>query len=180
MQKKKKTRSLTTYLKYRDEMKSGDLLLFSPDSYLGGVIEWRTGYDITHIGFLFRHEFIDNHVLSLEALENGICFNRLSRRISNYEGQIYWLPLKEDYDCYRNDLSKIAFLCSFSKFPIGTLVSNFISPTIVDYQKMLCSEYCYYPYMLNNMVVWRRKMPYPGEFEKLDIFKNRVLITNDD
>lgn len=178
----RKKRSLKKYLKHRDEIRSGDLLLYSPNTTLGKIIEFKTKYEITHIGFVFRHPIIDNHIMSLEQLENGTTLCRLSKRIQHYheKGKIYWLPLKEEYNCYRDDLLKTAILSASSTFPNRSLLSNFIAPTLVDYEKMLCSQHCFIPFEKWILGFTSHKKPYPGEFEKINIFRDKVLLTTED
>ena len=88
---------LTEYLKYREKIRTGDAILWKGK----GIISWliRRWSKYSHASLVIRlHKYKDfvNRVFMVEALSHGLKLTLLSKRIKDYDGEVFWLPVKMD------------------------------------------------------------------------------------
>lgn len=85
------------YQDARKQMAPGDLIAFSGNGLVSRIIRWRTRSKISHVGVVSRINEGANRVMVHESTSlrgtKGVQTNRLSQRIQEYNGKVYWYPL---------------------------------------------------------------------------------------
>lgn len=89
--------NLTLYEAIRPNLKTGDLLFFSGDHWLSGLIRWRSRSAWSHVGMVVRLEEINRVFLVESILETGVRMVPMSFVYKNYggnnkayEGRVAW------------------------------------------------------------------------------------------
>lgn len=182
----KTLKDLADYYKWRDNMKTGDLLLWRSNSVLGKLIRWFSKADVNHAGLVFHfNEFKDlkNRRIIIEALEKGLEPSLLSERLEIFDGNVWWYALKDEFDPYRNRIGDWATQQAFQypkpKYDYGSLFKQAVARVSCDARNFFCSEYCYmvwfeaagYP-----LVPLVEHAPRPGDLPALGIFKQKQQI----
>jgi len=170
---------LETYLKYRPQMKTGDLLLWKSRSVIGWLIRLFSRGNVNHAGLVLDlHEFA--HLIdrrwTLEALEPGIVLHLLSRRLGKHDGSVWWYPLKDDYDYCRLDLGAWAIEKVGTPYDYGSLFKNALGRVSADANKFFCSEYAYMAYRENGINLDFEKAPRPADMPSFGIFEEPIQI----
>ena len=86
------------YREVRDQMRPGDVIAFAGRGLVSRAIAWRTRTHITHVGVVDRVERNgDTRVLVTESTSLdgriGVVTSYLGKRVLEYSGEVYWLPL---------------------------------------------------------------------------------------
>lgn len=85
-----------SYSRKRASMKAGDLIVFSGRGWISKLIKLSTWSNVSHVGVI-RKVDNDGRVEVMESTSlngiSGVQVNRLSRRVAEYRGHIWWLPL---------------------------------------------------------------------------------------
>lgn len=140
---------LTYYEPCRPHLRTGDLLQWSSSSALGWLIRKVTSSKVNHTGMVVRFTEYEgdqnavNRRFTLEALENGIALNLISRRFESYEGKCYWYPLLPIYGDKRSLLGSAALKYSGVKYDYRSLFKNILGKVSANAKKLFCSEYVY-------------------------------------
>lgn len=151
------------YNDIKDQIQPGDIIAFSGKTYVDEIIKFTTRSNVSHIGIVLKSsdlpynknlECDENQIM--EALFSSVIINCLENRIENYDGAIWWLPLKESirtkmnikkyYDFILQQQSKKydipeaikSAIDIFDKFPF-CLLKKF-TYNIEDISKVFCSE----------------------------------------
>ena len=89
--------NLAHYESIRSELKTGDLLFFSGDHWLSGLIRWRSKSAWSHVGVVIRIEEMNRVFLVESILETGVRMVPMSFVFKNYigtnkpyEGRVAW------------------------------------------------------------------------------------------
>ena len=195
-------KKLARYLEVRDQIKTSDGMLWAGESILGKAIKFITKSDVNHFSVVFD-EFsyeVSERKYQLEALKYGIDLTILSDSILGYNGKVYWLPIKEEYEDWRVDLARW-FLQQEGrgvKYDYKSLVMNLFGRTLYGTKSMFCSEFGYlgwrYVYIKKVLGVENEeeidmllcdkethifnfnKAPRPNDMEDMNVWKDRVLI----
>jgi hypothetical protein len=149
----------------RSEMKAGDVIAFSGKGNFSDIIKWATRAAVSHVGVILQSQLlIDgtlqqgffNQIIESTSLNgfSGVCISRLSDRLDTYEGEIWWLPLREnihaamdkkkfydflihqDHKEYDMPQAVKSALDALDKVPIaGSATHN-----VEDFSRFFCSE----------------------------------------
>lgn len=95
------------YQEARPQMKAGDVIAFSGKGHFSEIIKWATRAPVSHVGVILQSRLlIDgdpqagmfNQIIESTSLNgfSGVTISRLSDRLETYEGEIWWLPLRDD------------------------------------------------------------------------------------
>lgn len=96
------------YNTIRNQMRAGDVIAFSGKGDVSEIIKWATKSDVSHVGVILQSKLlIDekpqagyfNQVIESTSLNgfSGVSISRLSDRLVNYDGEIWWLPLDDEF-----------------------------------------------------------------------------------
>jgi hypothetical protein len=99
-----------TYESVRFRMKTGDVIAFSGKGAFSNIIKWRFGTDCSHVAIVYSEEvgsfgkvvmIVESTTLTTLAdaqtgdLVKGVQLHFLSKRLDSYDGDAWWVPLKE-------------------------------------------------------------------------------------
>jgi hypothetical protein len=88
-------------------MKAGDVIAFSGKGNFSEIIKWATRAAVSHVGVILQSKLqidgepqsgIFNQIIESTSLNgfSGVIISRLSDRLDTYDGEIWWLPLRQD------------------------------------------------------------------------------------
>lgn len=94
------------YGQVRNKMRAGDVIAFSGKGDFSEIIKWATRSDVSHVGVILQSKLlIDdkpqagffNQIIESTSLNgfSGVSISRLSDRLVNYDGEIWWLPISD-------------------------------------------------------------------------------------
>jgi len=164
---------LTRYRAVKEQMKTGDLLQWRSNSTVGTLICWWTGYEVSHSSLILRlseYEGEERHRFTTEAISKGTVLSLLSRRLEHFDGNLWWYPLKEDWDKKRTFIGEMALGLIGIKYDYKNLLKQIFGKISADIEQLWCSEYVYVCYGYSGIA------PYPGELSKLGIHKEGVQL----
>lgn len=153
------------YQDARSEMKPGDVVAFSGKGDFSEIIKWATRSKVSHVGVILQSQLlIDgdtqkgmfNQIIESTSLNgfSGVAISRLSDRLETYDGEIWWLPIRNDIHAKMDKQKFYDFLIhqerkpydmpqavksaidAFDKVPlVGKLTHN-----TEDFARFFCSE----------------------------------------
>ena len=82
-----------SYEEIRENMKPGDVIAFSGQKLHSNAIKIFTDSIVSHVGVIFSPKPPFNRVA--EATTSGVTITKLSERVCNYGGKMWWLPLSK-------------------------------------------------------------------------------------
>lgn len=97
---------IASYSEVRDRMQPGDVIAFSGKGNFSEIIKWATRASVSHVGVILQSKLlIDddpqegklNQIIESTTLDgfSGVSIGRVSDRLAQYEGEVWWLPLSE-------------------------------------------------------------------------------------
>lgn len=164
---------LAKYKEVKDRMKTGDLLQWRSNSIIGWLIRWRTKSDVNHSSLVIRlseYEGMERRRYTTEALEHGIILNFLSRRLEQHDGNVWWFPLKDEWNEKRQAIGENAMALIGIPYDYQSVMSQIFGKVSTDAQALFCSEYCFIAYGFEGTA------PTPADMPDLGIFKEGVQI----
>jgi uncharacterized protein YycO len=168
---------LTLYEKYRQEMQTGDALLYRSSTWLGWAIRlFSPRYN--HAGLVVRlnqYEGAECRVWTLEALEHGVVLNYLSRRLIDTKGEVWWYPLKTSYNAERPRVGEYALTQSGQPYDYKSLFKNILGRVSANARELFCSELAFLSWQYAG-IVKGSKAPRPGDIPGLGIFLDPIKI----
>lgn len=116
----------TTYDKIRSRIQLGDIIAFDGRSIYSWLVRTGTGARISHVGIACKTKVASYGHSIMEICESvkqgedhetgqpitGVTRNRLSSRIANYNGEVYWFPLSPAARAALDYRAAISFLLS--------------------------------------------------------------------
>ncbi len=93
-----------TYQKARPQMKPGDVIAFGGKGHFSEIIKFATRSGVSHVGVILQTQVRDdqeehffNQIIESTSLNgfNGVQISRFSDRYDQYEGELWWLPLRK-------------------------------------------------------------------------------------
>lgn len=95
------------YQEARARMKAGDVIAFSGKGDFSELIKWATRSNISHVGVILQskllidqqaQEGIFNQIIESTSLNgfSGVLISRLTDRLNTYDGEIWWLPIRQE------------------------------------------------------------------------------------
>ena len=106
------------YDEVRNEMRTGDVIVFGGKSVLSRMIMWLTKSNVSHAAVVVQtrlRDAKDNHFdnLIVESTKRGgyygVIVSPASEVIKRYEGNVWWLPLQQRPE-FRNNIELTNFL----------------------------------------------------------------------
>lgn len=175
---------LDIYYKVRPKMGSGDLMEFASHSFIGSAIRFFTKQDVNHTAIMWhvdQFKSVRDRKFIMEALNDGIELNLISCRLKDYEGEVYWYPLKEEYHQYRDEVASICLLAEGRtdeiRYDFRSLVRQMWTKVSVDVEKhSFCSEFAQWVLQQAGILQELESALRPGEFNQLGIYHPRIKI----
>ncbi|MBU1239296.1 MAG: hypothetical protein KJ630_10410 [Proteobacteria bacterium] len=94
-----------TYAEARNQMKPGDVIAFGGKGNFSQLIKFATCSDVSHVGVILQTKVVEdttdrffNQIIETTTINgfNGVNISRLSARLTDYTGEIWWLPLSSE------------------------------------------------------------------------------------
>jgi hypothetical protein len=168
---------LTLYEKYRGEMKTGDCLLYRSNEILGKLIRvFSRGFN--HAGLVLRldeYQGKENRVWTMEALGHGVVLNFLSRKLADYNGEVWWYPLLPVYNDKRQATGEFACIQAGTPYDYGSLFKNIAARVSANARKLFCSELVFLAWRY-ALIAFGKTAPRPGDIPALGIFKEPIQL----
>lgn len=90
------------YHEIRKDIQDGDVIAFGGKGAVSNLIKLFTRSNVSHVALVLKSVLETGERLNL-IIEStildgysGVVVNRLSNRLKNYDGEVWWLPLKQD------------------------------------------------------------------------------------
>lgn len=160
---------ICTHNRYQDirkHIKPGDIIAFNGRGRFSRIVQLATGAPVSHIGIVcisLVQYYGHNTVEIMESVREGedpetgepitgVTRNRLSTRIANYDGRVWWLPLSDQSRATLDYTSAVRFLMSVMGRPydlpqailsaIDALddFADKLTYAVEDYSALFCSE----------------------------------------
>lgn len=164
---------ISKYLELKDQMKTGDLLQWRSNSVIGALIRWKTDSTVNHSSLVLRlteYEGLERRRFTTEALSNGTVLSLLSRRLEQFDGEVWWHPLIDSWNEKRQAIGEAALSLIGIPYDYQSIADQVFSKVSADAQSLFCSEYCFLAYGFKGQA------PAPGDMIRLGIFKEGVKI----
>jgi len=97
--------SVITYEEAREKMQPGDVIAFSGKGNVSEVIKLFTKSEVSHVGVVYKTKQVNdvdpnrymNTLMESTSLDgfSGVIMTRLSDRVRDYDGNLWWLPLSQ-------------------------------------------------------------------------------------
>ena len=166
--------SLELYDKVRDQMKTGDVLLWHHNSLIGKWIQAKTKSSFNHASMVIRlqeYEGADSRRWTQEAVVPHVTLTFLSRALPVYNGDVWWFPLKDEWEEKRRDIGTRALDLVGIPYDEWGLVKQLFGRTFIELRRLFCSEDVAYCLGYDKGIA-----PWPGEIAKLGIYKESIKI----
>ena len=167
---------MNKYSQQREEINSGDVILWKGTGLISRLIRLFGGY--SHASLVIRLEefegLIDRRFI-LEALASGIGLRLLSRRIEDYFGEAWWLPLKDEYSAAREKIVTWALNQVGTPYDFGSFFKNIFGKVSADGRRYFCSEFVFLAYREAGLVQGKTA-PRPGDIAKWNVFNEPVRL----
>ena len=170
--------SLKMYMAVRQSMKTGDCILWKSRSMIGWLIRKFSRANVNHASLVIKleqYEGLSDRRFLLEALGSGIVLKFLSRRLTNFKGQVWWLPLRDIYNENRDAIGEWALKQVGVKYDYHSVFKNIVGRVSAEGSKYFCSEFCFMGWITGKIRL-KGKAPRPGDISKLHIFKKAIRI----
>jgi hypothetical protein len=134
---------LDLYTKEYCSLKTGDVLQWSSNNIIGRAIKLWTRGKFSHTGVVIRLPEIDSadkRRWTIEAVGKGVSLNYLSKRLEQFNGEVWAYPVKEQYRGYA--LEATAWIVEHVGTPYDTpgLFANLVRKVSADAKMLYCSE----------------------------------------
>jgi hypothetical protein len=98
------TLQVIPYEESRSMMQPGDVIAFGGKGNFSEIIKWATRAPVSHVGVILQTRELDeserffNQIIESTSLHgfNGVAISRFSDRLDSYEGEMWWLPLRQE------------------------------------------------------------------------------------
>ncbi len=103
------------YREARKLMQPGDVIAFGGKSFFSEIIKFSTASKISHVGVILQTQVLNesnnrffNQIIESSTWDDfsGVKISRFSDRLYEYDGEIWWLPLKKEIRNNQFDQSK--------------------------------------------------------------------------
>jgi hypothetical protein len=168
-------RDLSQYYGVQDQIKTGDLVEWRGTGLVARTIRLFTRRKVNHSSLIVRLPYkLCERRYMIEALEGGLEFRLLSKRLEDYAGEAWWYGLKPEYHPLRREIGQWAFdrLSEGKGYDYQGLVAQIFGRVSADARRFFCSEFIDLAYQIHGIIGpdphgARR----PGDFVGLGIFE---------
>ncbi len=165
--------NLDRYEALKGQLETGDLLLWKSHSALGSVIRLFSGANVNHASLVFRiapYEGSEHRRFTSESLEHGVVLNLLSKRLAEFDGEVWWYRLNADMAAQRVAIGERALQYLGTPYDYEALFQQAVERVQADPSRLFCSEYCFICYGLEGIA------PRPGDMPALGLFQEPIKL----
>ncbi|MHC4397527.1 MAG: hypothetical protein ACYS1A_17940 [Planctomycetota bacterium] len=156
-----------TYQKYRNRIRTGDLIQFESTDFISRIISWRTKSKITHsaMAFWLIGPTGKDRLYILEGVAFGLFPTYLSNRIAWYlpHGNMYWHKTRPKYRTAATEAADTLLDYVGTYYDYKDLILQAIKRVTLNPSKLFCSEAVLLAWA--DIVGWPmdKPVPYPGQ-----------------
>jgi hypothetical protein len=164
---------LDLYEQYRDQINTGDLLLWKSHTPIGFIIRLFSKSNVNHAGLAVRMFGMTwPRVFTIEALEKGMQVNFMSTRLEEFDGEVWWYSLCPEWDKpeIRQEIEERMWKHVGIGYDYPSLFVNAIKKVEADDKLLFCSEAAFLELGFKGIA------PTPGDMPGLKIFNEPVRI----
>lgn len=163
--------NLELYTAARDQIKTGDLLLWRSRNIIGAAIRMFSRASVNHACLVDRlGGYSGFRLFAIDAGADGMQPKYLSLQLQNYSGEVWWYPLKDEWESARPLIEQRMWEQVGIKYDYPSLFMNAIRHVEADGDLLFCSEGAFL------QLGYKGTAPTPGEMPGLGIFKKEVRI----
>lgn len=147
------------YRTARPMMQLGDVILFGGKGLLSALIRWRTGSVVSHAGMVsFGKSYRDELRYRVRVTDStqigdrrGVFTRYLSDVVRDYDGKIWWLPLRKEVRSKLDVQAMVEYLHSMrnaeydlwqvARAGFKTIFHRNLTPVQESSKRVFCSEY---------------------------------------
>lgn len=169
----KRLNSLDLYDAVKDQMETGDMILWSHDSIVGDLIEFFSKSDKSHASAVIRfneYEGAERRRFNIEATGEGTHVDLLSNALKEYDGEAWWYPLIDTWQNKRRQIGENVLTYLGTPYDFSGVGRQAYEQVGADTSKLWCSELLFVSYGFTGIV------PPPGKMPSLGIFKAPIQI----
>lgn len=175
-----------SYAEARNNMLPGDILAFGGKGGFSTLIKRFTFSPVSHVGAVLQTKMVSenggrffNNIIESTSLGdfNGVQVSRVSERLRDYDGEVWWLPLKQSLRqfCFDED-AYFQFMFDSDRKPYDTAQAvmsalDLIPDSKEDYDKFFCSELVAAALKAAGMVVTNSSEVTPIDLCRWDIYE---------
>lgn len=139
------------YHEIRKDIQDGDVIAFGGRGMVSNLIKLFTRSNVSHVALMMRAisktgERL-NQIIESTTLDNysGVVVNRLSNRLKGYDGEAWWLPLKQEFRNKARGEDAYKWLVKQKRKTYDTWQAigsglDLLLNNNEDYDKLYCSE----------------------------------------
>jgi hypothetical protein len=170
---------LELYQAVHKRIETGDCILWKSNTIIGKLIRmWSPRFNHVSLALhLTQHECLEDRRWMLEALEHGITLTLLSRRLMDFKGEAWLLPVRKEFAHHRPFVASWALNNIGVRYDYKSLFQNMLGHVSAEAKSFFCSEFYY--------MAWCDAMrtdfgfnhaPRPSDVHRMGIFDNPVRI----
>lgn len=164
---------MTDYDAIKEQMKTGDCLLFSSFSPIASGIKMFTNSRWSHAALVIRlaeYEGEERHRFYVEATAPYVKLTRLSAKMEDYTGVIAWLPLPDYMDDLRVLMGHAMLELLDKKYDYKSVLMQAFGRVSADANAFFCSELCSWVWGVHEGVT--TVAPRPADIPVMPMFKD--------
>lgn len=184
-----------SYTEARGAMRPGDILAFGGKGGFSTLIKRFTFSPVSHVGAVLQTRMTSetngryfNNIIESTSLGefNGVQVNRVSERLRDYDGEVWWLPLKDTLRQFCFDESAyFDFMFASDRKPYDTAQAvlsalDLIPDSKEDYDKFFCSELVAASLQAAGTVVVNSSEVTPIDLCQWDIYESEYYLLKGD
>lgn len=176
------TQGLELYEQYRYQIQTADLLEFRANSLLGWAIRTKTKQNVNHTSGAILYQMVDGTQVRRyigESLADGFHLHYLSEVLKNYDGEVYWLQLKPEYDYHRVSIAEEAIKLEGKGYDYKDLFRLLVKRVNLDSGRVFCSEAWHIALIKSGLLaenINRGEAFVPGEFGLTGLYRTPIRI----
>lgn len=165
----------------KPQIRTGDHLGWRGNNIVGKIIRRFTADTINHSELAIRLEYtgLEKRRFNVGALGSGISLHMLSRKLEGYNGQVYWYPLKSEYNEVRPIIASYVLDKIDIKYDYKNLFKQILGRVSSNADKLFCSEICNLAWQFAGIDTGfpiDGIAPNPDDIHNFKIFKDRIRI----
>lgn len=173
-----------TYAKYRNDIRTGDLILFESKDIISRMVSWKTKSTITHaaMAFWLEQPLHNQRLFILESVLTGLSLNYLSNRVAWYlpHGDMYWHKMMPKFQEMGPTAANVLLKNVGKFYDFRDLIVQSITRVTINPSKLFCSEAVAFAWKDIAGLPDDFLAPYPSEMtgERLGVYeKEGIKIT---
>jgi hypothetical protein len=113
---------------------------------------------------------------TFSADAGGTCENYLSELLAHYKGEVWWFPLRDEFDSQRPLMDECFMALKGRKYDFKSLFRLAVATVSLNMRRLFCSEYYQAALEYARIIPKMQKALRPNDLPKLLIFSQGVRL----